>query len=230
MRLVLILLGFFAGCGTFRPALTSPDEGGPAWTEVVSEHFVVRTDLPPDEAQRRTTEFEASYALLSDIAFRSTNPPSDRVEVVLFERNSDFHELTRSPMIMGFATTLDYDERPVLVMTAHFDEEGRRVFQHELTHRFVGYFMPSAPIWLNEGMAEYYSSARVSGDTAVIGESPGITVTTSFRRGPEVGLSELSSATKLICRSPGSWVHDSANSPASWGHLRQGHGATLTSG
>jgi len=55
------------------------------------------------------------------------------------------------------------------------------------------------------------------------------------------------------CRSPGSWVHDSANSPASWGHLspgswghpqggapgirqghgasaRQGHGAGLTSG
>jgi len=47
----------------------------------------------------------------------------------------------------------------------------RRIFQHELTHRFVHYFIPASPVWLNEGMACFYETMSVVHGEAIIGES-----------------------------------------------------------
>ncbi|MDA8017932.1 MAG: hypothetical protein MPN21_10835 [Thermoanaerobaculia bacterium] len=42
---------------------------------------------------------------------------------------------------------------------------------HELTHFFVTHNVPRAPLWLNEGLAEYYGTFTVEGDQAVVGRA-----------------------------------------------------------
>lgn len=44
-----------------------------------------------------------------------------------------------------------------------------RVVYHELTHYFVKNTIASLPVWLNEGLAEYYSTFQTSGDEVHIG-------------------------------------------------------------
>src|SRR5688572_8730544 len=52
------------------------------------------------------------------------------------------------------------------------DSEGGvdRLVYHELTHYFVSNTVGEVPLWLSEGMAEYYSTFRSSGDEVHIGQ------------------------------------------------------------
>lgn len=50
------------------------------------------------------------------------------------------------------------------------DGDDNAIVYHELVHSFVRNTMSAVPSWLNEGLAEYYSTFRRSGDDAVIGE------------------------------------------------------------
>ena len=48
------------------------------------------------------------------------------------------------------------------------------IFQHELTHRIVGFALPQAPTWLNEGLAEFYQTLEIDweGRALTIGRPP----------------------------------------------------------
>ncbi|HEX9104022.1 MAG TPA: hypothetical protein VF997_17545, partial [Polyangia bacterium] len=51
-------------------------------------------------------------------------------------------------------------------------EATQRRFRHELTHRFVDHRLRWTPPWLEEGLAEYYSTLQVQGGDAVVGTLP----------------------------------------------------------
>jgi hypothetical protein len=46
-------------------------------------------------------------------------------------------------------------------------------FRHEGTHQFVAQFIgPKCPVWLNEGLAEYFKNAQFSGGELTVGQAP----------------------------------------------------------
>src|SRR5262249_25625320 len=47
-----------------------------------------------------------------------------------------------------------------------------QIYAHELTHRFVARCMPTAPRWLDEGLARYFETIRVGASEVVVGASP----------------------------------------------------------
>ena len=51
-------------------------------------------------------------------------------------------------------------------------EATQRRFRHELTHRFLDHRVRWSPPWLEEGLAEYYSTLKVDGSDAVVGTLP----------------------------------------------------------
>jgi tetratricopeptide (TPR) repeat protein len=60
------------------------------------------------------------------------------------------------------------EESNFILLTADSPEIDRTVY-HELTHQFVRNTLPGLPLWLNEGLAEYYSTFRSSADTIDLG-------------------------------------------------------------
>src|SRR4051794_12205211 len=76
--LLALLAAETLGCGAFQGPLTCPEHGGPAWVEIASPHFTLKTDLPESVARGRLDEFEESFQLLSERAFPSKDPPSIR--------------------------------------------------------------------------------------------------------------------------------------------------------
>ena len=51
-------------------------------------------------------------------------------------------------------------------------ETTQRRFRHELTHRFLDHRLRWSPPWLQEGLAEYYSTLKVQGGDAIVGTLP----------------------------------------------------------
>src|SRR5262245_60062682 len=132
--IVLAILSVLTlGCLANRPALTCPGKGGPAWIQVRSPHFVVKTDLPAETAKRIALDVETSRAAL--IAAMGA-PPDDAatpVEVVVFERHRDFEPIGRDWPAGFFSARLEgeLEMQPVIVMAGGLDAASRTTLQHE---------------------------------------------------------------------------------------------------
>jgi tetratricopeptide (TPR) repeat protein len=165
------------GCASIRAPLTCPKRGGPAWTEVTSEHFVLTTDAGPDEARRAVTELERTHAALAYLLQRPARPSSAKIEAVLFERKDDFLEMVAgNTSVSAYFTPRPPGEiEPRSFMVMHGEGatvETRETFQHELAHRFLHERFAHLPRWLDEGLAQYYATLQIDGDKLVIG-APG---------------------------------------------------------
>jgi tetratricopeptide (TPR) repeat protein len=171
---VLAVAVSMAACSAFRGPLTPPELGGSPWAEITSPHFLLKTDAAPSRAREVLADLEQSYAALAYVMQRAPREAESAVEVVLFGRDRDFFEVAGQARTMNaYMTTglaADLERRPVVVMYAsEVLEEARRTVQHELTHRFLHERYPSLPTWLDEGLAQYYSSLRVDGGRLVVG-------------------------------------------------------------
>jgi hypothetical protein len=170
----LVLLCACATAPT-TPPLTCPQRGGRAWAEAHSSHFLLRTDLPATDAQGIIDELERSFEALDQLfrADLSSAPPipTEPVSVVMFADAGDMAALYPAYPGGGFYTaqTHEWDPRPVIIMSGSFNDSGRQLIRHELTHRFVHHYLPTAPAWLNEGLANLYSTLRLTGEGAVVG-------------------------------------------------------------
>ena len=173
--------------GCAHAPLTCPAKGGPAWLELGSAHFILRTDQSESAARAELQGMEQRAALLQQLAFPSLPTPRERLEVVLFEHQYDYADLfpekidqpdfsmlpsDRGQQI-GFVTNdRDMDERPVMVTFSTTWE----TLQHELIHWFMGYSAPGAPRWLNEGLAQYFETLEIDFEASevLVGKPPDV--------------------------------------------------------
>ena len=174
LTLALLLTASTLACSAFRGPLTPPERGGAPWVELTSPHFLLKTDVEPPEARTVLAELERSYAALAHVMRRRPREAEAAIEVVLFARDSDFFEIAGQERTkvayIALSLPADLEPRPVVVMrTSDLVEETRMTLQHELAHRFLHEIYPSLSPWLDEGLAQYYSSLRVSDGRISVG-------------------------------------------------------------
>lgn len=168
------LLATFAG-GCAHAPLTCPGGGGSAWSELTSRHFALRTDLPRAEAREALGQFEQSYAAFEGLVFPTARPGHDRIDFVLFASDEDFRALAPAGASGYYLSRIASGESggaPAIVMHGELASTTRRRFQHELTHRFLDWHLRNAPAWVEEGLAEYYSTVQLAGGRALVGVLP----------------------------------------------------------
>ncbi|HEY4220046.1 MAG TPA: hypothetical protein VGO62_01860 [Myxococcota bacterium] len=197
-----------AKVGRRAPAVTASASG---WTEVITPHLIIHTDLSAQKAGERGVEFEKLFSSVLDLGFKSQTPPVDPIEVILFRNNDDFHAFAPTKWAGGYTTF--FDDQPRLVFPAEIGEQERSTFRHELTHRFVAYFIPGSPTWLNEGMACFYETMTVVRSEATIGESKFnfSRTATGVGRGNLIDIESLPSASALVAMSPSQFYSKSAS-------------------
>ena len=167
-------LALLTGCSTVRPPLVPLEKGGPGWTEVGTEHFVLKTDLDSTAATRAAGKLEEMFAALAELGFASEDRPKMSIDVIFFERHEDYAEVRPQATAGQFSYDgmHDFERRPTAVLGGEFVERTRSVLLHELTHLFVHYYYPQAPIWLNEGLAQYFETLTIDDGTAILGRAP----------------------------------------------------------
>lgn len=139
----------------------------PGWVAARSRHFLVVGEASEDVVRRAAAQLELYRA-----AFARLLPPDyfDRQKpttVILFGGDDSYEPF--KPLLRGQrATAVAGYFQPgaeVNYITATLDtSHGDSVLLHEYTHLLVNNYFSSAPLWLKEGLAEYYSTARVSAD------------------------------------------------------------------
>ncbi|WP_437743335.1 hypothetical protein WMF39_48940 [Sorangium sp. So ce1504] len=166
--IAVVLVAMALGCA--RP-LTCLAAGGPPWAELESPHFLLRTDLDEVEAKETIVHFERIYRAFERVAFPHEPKPNGLTHVVVVDGEDAFARI--GPRGSGGYVSHkgnDMEHVPSLVFPGGLRDAVREVFQHELSHRFFAYYFPSAPVWLNEGMAEFYSTLRIEESSVVLGE------------------------------------------------------------
>lgn len=157
-RLCAVLAAVIALAAVGRPA-------GPAWSRVESPHFVVSGDASPGDV--RDVAFllemfrEVFARVIPGARDRSMLPPF----VIVFGTDKAFTPF--KPVYDGKPAPVGgYVVREPLApcMALRLDRSGEsyRTIFHEYAH--VLFDAPRAPLWLREGVADYYSTATVHRD------------------------------------------------------------------
>ncbi len=154
---------------------------GPWWSrtaEVRVGHYWIRTDLPAERANALARHFNTMYdefsRRLASLPARAPAP----MKVLLFENSIDYLETLRFKYgIDATGTGGMFFVKPSGTALALWvgDLPTRRiehVIQHEGFHQFAwSRFGGDLPLWVNEGLAEFFGNAVVVGRSVVIGQA-----------------------------------------------------------
>jgi hypothetical protein len=160
-----------SGCIVHKP-LALPVESDTGWSETKSTHFRLVTDLDAEDADAVLRTFERTYRLLAKVLFAGDAAPDFETQVIAFRTEGELHEFVPPPYTGRYMARLpnDLQSVPTVVMAGKPSPFNRMLLAHELTHRFNHVAFQSMPIWLNEGLAEYFSTVRGDIDQPVVGE------------------------------------------------------------
>jgi hypothetical protein len=165
---LFLLLSIVAGL-IADPCRAQPGSGDP-WIEVQTEHFTLLSNAGQRTTVQIGTRLEQLWqvmaATFADIASR---PPTwiyvfrDEAAISPFKMRAD----GRPDTVAGY-----YVATPLanyIAIDASAGEGPFRAVYHEFVHYFLHNNLPYAPLWLNEGLAEYYSTVRIRGARADLG-------------------------------------------------------------
>ncbi len=180
----LLLLALLAALASSAPRGARVEDrprggGAGAWLSVRSQNFLVEGGARERDLRRvaaRLEEYRAAFSrLLPDGHFDSGVPTA----VVVFpddEAYAPFKPLLAGRTVRNVAGYFQPGS-DVNYITIVLDRDAARdpaTLLHEYAHLLIDNHFSAAPLWLKEGLAEFYSTARVSsgGRRLTLGEPP----------------------------------------------------------
>src|SRR4051794_5254540 len=188
---LLLVAGAFGGCAGKLPPC--PAAGGPAWRELASAHFRVRTDTDPATARGALRDLEQFQAALLTVFGGSADLRTGRLPVILVRDGwDDFSD----HWIAGWFTRVLF--QPLVIMRAGSEFGNQDVIKHELVHYLSAKVMPVQPLWLGEGLASYFQTLECDPDKGEIRVvEPPLNLLRVAQNGPSIPLPELFAATRI---------------------------------
>ncbi len=168
---IICVVTIISFCPAAAPrAAASPDDAGKGWTSVRSKHFLVLAQSHESEVRRLATGLEQYHAAFARLLPAEHFDLSVPTTVIVFRGDREygpFKPLFRGQSASG-VTGYFQPGAEINYITLAADGESERgpsqTLLHEYAHLLVNNYARLAPLWLAEGLAEYYSTARLSGD------------------------------------------------------------------
>lgn len=137
-------------------------------TTYETPYYTIYTDLPQTdvrEAAMRMTRMAEEYANRTrDFA----GAIDKRMPVYLYSNPDDFYATGAPKTAAGY-----YNGRELVVLAKNADARTWHTVQHEGFHQFADQVIRGdLPMWINEGLAEYFGEALFTGDGFVSGVIP----------------------------------------------------------
>lgn len=148
----VIVLGTL-GCATL-PAC--PAHGGPAWTELTSDHFRVRTDLDAPDATEAVRTLEETRAAMLALVWPRAAPVPGPIEIVFLRSQGELWTF-----LQGGAQGIRLQQHPfppIIVIGGIGDQDQLTGLRHEVAHELSRRFLPLEPPWYSEGIATLLES------------------------------------------------------------------------
>lgn len=155
----------------------SPAERHDTWIEIRSPHFTVLSNAGESEGRRFALQFEEIRALFQHI-YPKLRVDASKPTIVFALKNEDSLKLflptygqNSKAMHIGGLYHTSYDRNFALVRTdiRGTGPLGYRALYHEYTHAYLRYNFRGLPLWLDEGLAEYYGNTEIDKKEAGVG-------------------------------------------------------------
>ena len=150
-------------------ALPSPDE---PWIQVRSPSFLLFSNAGEKTTRRIATDLERLRSALAqlnpDLALSSPQP----TYIYVFRNDASFHPyklLYQGKPLSGEGYFVSHPEANYMAINGDPEGDDRAVVYHEYLHSVLRNNYADLPLWLNEGLSEYYSTFRVGEAEAWIG-------------------------------------------------------------
>jgi hypothetical protein len=173
MAVFLLLL---AQAGAATPAGSSetkpvfPPKGG--WNRLESRHFTVFSDASVEKTESIIKDLERFRAALSTFHSRLVVEPPRPTFLLIFKNDKDFQPY--KPRKGGSKLIAGYMSRdPDLVYLAAEAPrylDASRIIYHEFIHQFLTENIVNAPLWFDEGIAEFYSTFSTKDGAVMVGK------------------------------------------------------------
>jgi hypothetical protein len=142
---------------------------------VETAHYVIKTDMGPEAAQLFARHQEA---LFGELYKRMAGNKAGSVQIprgtVLVVGSKETYLSMVGPEAKGTQGLFDPNKNQISVWGSN-DETDRTLetLRHEGTHQFVRQCIGSkCPLWLNEGLAEFFERAQFVGGQLQVGQAP----------------------------------------------------------
>jgi len=142
------------------------------WVAARTAHFELYSNASVSEAREVLTDLEEFRALLlSGLKLPPGREPITRV--VAFRSERDFEPF--QPLFNGKAKKLagyfvgGADRAYIAVRLGRDRDEAQRTIYHEYVHQIFSMRGLTLPLWLNEGLAEFYSTFRMKKGLVILG-------------------------------------------------------------
>lgn len=171
--LLLIAIGVTsAAAEAARPGRRGGSQSAPSdgLREVVTDEYIIRTDLP----ERDLPPILGRLRAMAGEYRKRTRELSDLVDDrrLPFYLYADLAAYTQAGGAEGSAGTYD-GEKLLAFVGDRLDARAWHTIQHEAFHQYLGAKLGfEIPIWLNEGLAEYFGESLYTGDGFVSGLVP----------------------------------------------------------
>ena len=168
---------FVLGLLVLSAALTAARDNSRHWIEVRSPGFTIVTNSSEKQGRRIAAQFERMRAVFQQSYPQTGDDPESPV-VVLAVKNKDlFRVLEPASYLSDKSLPLhgvfvgDGETNYILMRLDAQAGNPYPVVYHEYTHLFLREADQKLPLWLNEGLAEFYQNTEIYEDHVVLGQS-----------------------------------------------------------
>ncbi len=169
-----MILACNPGCRLHLPEIALPGQ-----EVVIHDQLVVHSDFHVPTKHRLLDELTARRG---DISERLKLPTSDEpIHVFLFKKGEEFRSyMNREHPEFPDRRAFFIKNDTTLTVLAYWGESVGDDLRHEVTHGYLHSVVPNLPLWLDEGVAEYFETPRGNH-----GMNPAhvYQLSTAFRRG-----------------------------------------------
>jgi tetratricopeptide (TPR) repeat protein len=139
----------------------------PTWTSVTSANFVLIGDASERDIRQVALQLEQFRETLGRLLPAARVPSETPTIVYVFSTDKAYRPY--KPLYKGKPMDVaGYFVRPpdanFVALPVERGQEGFPIIFHEYTHLLLSHAIKSPPIWLGEGLAEYYSTFRLVSD------------------------------------------------------------------
>ena len=144
-----------------------------AWRSVRTNNLFVIGNVDAEKLRQVATWLEFFHGAFGRLVSRSVIDSSVPTTVILFRDEASFQPFKplyqgRSANVAGYFVPGD-DVNYIAISIDPSDGNPFSTAYHEYVHSHVNENIPGAPLWLNEGLAEFYGSLQFSSGEAVLG-------------------------------------------------------------
>jgi Tfp pilus assembly protein PilF len=156
--------------------LASARDKAENWLEVRSQHFTVVTNSNDKTGRRIADQFERMRSVFHQALPHVAVDDGSPVIVMAIKDEKDFRALepqsylTKGQIKLGGLFLRAPDKNYVLMRVDAEGEHPYAVIYHEYTHLLLGKSSEWIPLWLNEGLAEFYENTDIHEKDVALGQ------------------------------------------------------------